>query len=129
MGSKGDSYGNALAETINGLYKADLIHRQAPWKTKESLKLATLQWVHGYNHTRQLEPIGKKPPVESEANYYRLLAEQSTVATTTLTKQPPRNPGRFSLYFQLVHLSGELTQSSGMRHLIKPTLALTKIPH
>jgi putative transposase len=44
MGSRGDSYGNALAETINGLYKAELIHRRAPWKTKESLELATLEW-------------------------------------------------------------------------------------
>jgi putative transposase len=45
VGSKGDSYDNALAETINGLYKAELIHRRAPWKTKESVELATLEWV------------------------------------------------------------------------------------
>jgi len=47
-----------LAETINGLYKTELIHRRAPWKTRESVELATLQWVHRFNHTRLLEPMG-----------------------------------------------------------------------
>ena len=50
VGSKGDSYDNALAETINGLYKAELIHRRAPWKTRESVELATLEWVSWFNH-------------------------------------------------------------------------------
>ena len=77
VGSKGDSY--ALAETINGLYKAELIHRRAPWKTKESLELATLEWVSWFNHHRLREPIGYIPPAEAEANYYRHLAEQATV--------------------------------------------------
>ena len=62
VGSKGDSYDNALAETINGLYKTELIHRRAPWKTKESLELATLEWVSWFNHHRLLEPIGYIPP-------------------------------------------------------------------
>ena len=79
VGSKGDSYDNALAETINGLYKAELIHRRAPWKTKESLELATLEWVSWFNHHRLLEPIGYVPPAEAEANYYRHLAEQAAV--------------------------------------------------
>ena len=57
VGSKGDSYDNALAGTINGLYKAELIHRRAPWKSKESLKLATAKWVSLFNHHRLLEPI------------------------------------------------------------------------
>ena len=78
VGSKGDSYDNALAETINGLYKAELIHRRAPWKTKESVELATLEWVAWFNHHRLLEPIGYIPPVEAEANYYRQLASQTT---------------------------------------------------
>ena len=78
VGSKGDSYDNALAETINGLYKAELIHRRAPWKTKESVELATLQWVSWFNHHRLLEPIGYIPPAEAEANYYRQLANQTT---------------------------------------------------
>ena len=81
VGSKGDSYDNALAETINGLYKAELIHRRAPWKTKESVELATLEWVSWFNSQRLLEPIGYIPPAEAEANYYRQLASQaSTVA-------------------------------------------------
>ncbi|WCM92347.1 IS3 family transposase [Acidovorax sp. NCPPB 2350] len=78
VGSKGDSYDNALAETINGLYKAELIHRRAPWKTKESLEFATLEWVSWFNHHRLLEPIGYIPPAEAEANYYRQLASQAT---------------------------------------------------
>lgn len=77
VGSKGDSYDNALAETINGLYKAELIHRRAPWKTKESLELATLEWVHWFNHHRLLQPIGYIPPAEAEANFYRQLAEKA----------------------------------------------------
>ena len=79
VGSKGDSYDNALAETINGLYKAELIHRRAPWKTKESLELATLEWASWFNHHRLLEPIGYIPPAEAEANYYRQLAEQAAI--------------------------------------------------
>ena len=81
VGSKGDSYDNALAETINGLYKAELIHRRAPWKTKEAVELATLEWVAWFNNHRLLEPIGYIPPAEAEANYYRQLARQAvTVA-------------------------------------------------
>ena len=79
VGSKGDSYDNALAETINGLYKAELIHRRAPWKTKESLELATLEWVSWFNHHRLLEPIGYIPPAEAEENYYRQLASQTAI--------------------------------------------------
>ena len=79
VGSKGDSYDNALAETINGLYKAELIHRRAPWKTKESLELATLEWVSWFNHHRLLEPIGYIPPAEAEENYYRQLASQAAI--------------------------------------------------
>ena len=77
VGSRGDSYDNALAETINGLYKTELIHRRAPWKTKESVELATLQWVHWFNHIRLLEPIGYIPPAEAEANYWRQYANQA----------------------------------------------------
>ncbi len=73
VGSKGDSYDNALAETINGLYKAELIHRRAPWKTLEAVELATLEWVSWFNHDRLLAPIGYIPPAEAEANYYQAL--------------------------------------------------------
>ena len=79
VGSKGDSYDNALAETINGLYKAEVIHRRS-WPTRETVELATLEWVSWFNHHRLLEPIGYIPPAEAEANYYRHLASQpSTV--------------------------------------------------
>ena len=71
VGSRGDSYDNALAETINGLYKTELIHRRAPWKSRESVELATLQWMHWFNHQRLLEPIGNIPPADFEANYWR----------------------------------------------------------
>ena len=77
VGSKGDSYDNALAETINGLYKAEMIHRRAPWKTKVAVELATLEWVSWFNHHRLLEPIGHIPPAEFEANDHRQLAESA----------------------------------------------------
>lgn len=77
VGSRGDSYDNALAETINGLYKAELIHRRGPWKTKAAVELATLEWVAWFNTHRLLGPIGYIPPAEAEANYYRQLAEQA----------------------------------------------------
>ena len=82
VGSKGDSYDNALAETINGLYKAELIHRRGPWKTVESLELATLEWVTWFNHQRLLEPIGYVPPAEAEERYYSQLAAQAEHACT-----------------------------------------------
>ena len=80
VGSKGDSYDNALAETINGLYKAELIHRRAPWKTQESVELATLEWVSWFNNHRLMEPLGYIPPAEAEANYYRQHDSQAAVA-------------------------------------------------
>ena len=95
VGSKGDSDDNALAETINGLYKAELIHRRAPWKTKESVELVTLNGGHWLNHHRLLEPVGYIPPAEAEANYWRQLAGQTQAEALTYMKRPPRNPGRF----------------------------------
>ena len=83
VGSKGDSYDNALAETINGLYKTELIHRRGPWKTKAALELATLEWVCWFNHQRLLGPIGYMPPAEAEANYYRQLAKRSVATVVT----------------------------------------------
>ena len=83
VGSKGDSYDNALAETINGLYKAELIHRRAPWRHWRPVELATQEWVSWLNHHRLLEPIGYIPPVEAEANYYRQLSEQAIPAWLT----------------------------------------------
>ncbi len=57
--------------------KAELIHRRAPWKAREALELATLEWVCWFNHHKLLEPIGYTPPAEAEANYYRQLASQA----------------------------------------------------
>ena len=80
VGSKGDSYDNALAETINGLYKAELIHRRAPWKTKEAVELATLEWVAWFNNHRLMEALGYVPPAEAEANYHRQLTSQAATS-------------------------------------------------
>jgi len=80
VGSKGDSYDNALAETINGLYKAELIHHRGPWKTRESVELATLEWVYWFNHQRLMGPLGHIPPAEAEANYYNQLNRQAAMA-------------------------------------------------
>ena len=77
VGTTGDSYDNALAETINGLYKAEVIHRLGPWKSLESVELATLEWVSWFNHQRLLGSIGHIPPAEAEANYYRNQSEQA----------------------------------------------------
>ena len=69
VGSVGDSYDNALAETINGLYKAEAIHPNGPWRSIEEVEFATLTWVDWFNHKRLLEPIGNVPPAEFEAMY------------------------------------------------------------
>lgn len=82
VGSKGDSYDNALAETINGLYKTELIHKQGPWKNRESVELATLNWVFWFNHQRLLGPIGYIPPAEAEAQYYRQLTNSDSASVT-----------------------------------------------
>jgi putative transposase len=73
VGSVGDSYDNALAETINGLYKAEVIHRCGPWRSFEAVEFATLEWVDWFNKRRLLEPIGNIPPAEAEAAYYAQL--------------------------------------------------------
>ena len=80
VGSVGDSYDNALAETINGLYKAEVIWRRGPWRSFEQVEFATLQWVHWFNHKRLLEPIGNIPPAEAEARYYAQLDEPAMAA-------------------------------------------------
>jgi transposase InsO family protein len=80
VGSVGDSYDNALAETINGLYKAEVIHRRGPWRSLEAVEYATLEWVDWFNHRRLLEPIGHVPPAEAEAAYYAALEEPAALA-------------------------------------------------
>jgi len=71
---------NALAETINGLYKAELIHRRGSWQSQESVELATLEWVAWFNRQRLMEPLGYIPPAEAEANYYRQLTRPAAMA-------------------------------------------------
>ena len=79
VGSVGDSYDNALAETINGLFKAEVIHRRGPWRSSDAVEYATLEWVDWFNNHRLLEPIGNIPPAEAEANFYAAL-ERSDMA-------------------------------------------------
>jgi transposase InsO family protein len=80
VGSVGDSYDNALAETINGLYKAEVIHRRPSWRTRDEVEWATLNWVDWFNNRRLLEPIGNIPPAEAEAKYYLQVPESAVSA-------------------------------------------------
>jgi putative transposase len=78
VGSRGDSYDNALAETIIGLFKTEVIHRDGPWRGHEDVEFATLKWVWWFNHHRLLQPIGYVPPVEYEEAFYRAQEAQAT---------------------------------------------------
>jgi len=80
VGSVGDSYDNALAETINGLYKTEVIHRRGPWRSFEAVEYATLEWVDWFNNRRLLEPIGNIPPAEAEERYYAQAEGQAIAA-------------------------------------------------
>src|SRR6185436_9400936 len=80
VGSVGDSYDNALAETINGLYKAEIIHRRGPWRSFQAVEFATLEWVDWFNNRRLLQPIGNIPPAEAEERYYAMLDEPAMAA-------------------------------------------------
>jgi transposase InsO family protein len=80
VGSVGDSYDNALAETINGLYKTEVIRRRGPWRSLETVEFATLDWVDWFNNRRLLEPIGNIPPAEAEARYYQQIETPAMAA-------------------------------------------------
>jgi putative transposase len=80
VGSVGDSYDNALAETVIGLFKTEVIRRRGPWRHAEAVEFATLEWVDWFNHRRLLEPIGNIPPAEAEARYYAQIAGQAMAA-------------------------------------------------
>ena len=73
-------YTERLAETINGLFKAEVIHRRGPWRNFEAVEYATLEWVDWFNNRRLLEPIGNIPPAEAEANYYAALETEAMAA-------------------------------------------------
>lgn len=79
-GSVGDSYGNPLAERINGLYKAEVVHRCGPWRSFEAVAFATLTWGGWFNHLRLLEPFGTMPPAEVEECYCAVLDGQQMAA-------------------------------------------------
>ena len=76
IGTVGDSYDNALAETINGLYKTELIRRQGPWRTVDDIELATLQWVHWFNTERLHSALGDVPPAEFETNHWAAITPE-----------------------------------------------------
>ena len=80
VGSVGDSYDNALAETVIGLFKTEVIRRRGPWRHAEAVEFATLEWVDGFNHRRLFETIGNIPPAEAEARYYAQIAGQAMAA-------------------------------------------------
>jgi len=79
----GDSYDNALAETVIGLYKTEMINLRGPWRSLEAVEFATLEWVDWFNNRRLLEPIGHIPPAEYEEAYYRSEETQAMVAGVT----------------------------------------------
>ncbi len=80
VGSVGDSYDNALAETMIGLFKTEVIRRRGPWRSLEAVEFATLEWVDWFNNRRLLEPIGNIPPAEAEATYYAELETRAAAA-------------------------------------------------
>lgn len=80
VGSVGDSYDNALAETVIGLFKTEVVHRRGPWRSLEAVEFATLEWVDWYNTRRLLEPIGNIPPAEAEARYHAQLEDLAMAA-------------------------------------------------
>jgi putative transposase len=80
VGSVGNSYDNALAETIIGLYKTEVIRKRGPWKHLGAVEFATLEWVDWFNHRRLLQPIGDRPPAEREAQYYQQFDESAIAA-------------------------------------------------
>jgi hypothetical protein len=84
VGSVGDSYDNALAETVIGLFKTEMIRRRGPWRHAEAVEFATLEWVDWFNHRRLLEPIGNIPPAEAEARYHAQIAGQENAEISSI---------------------------------------------
>ena len=116
VGSVGDSYDNALAEIIIGLYKTEVIHRRGPWRHLEAVEYATLEWVDWFNHRRLLEPIGNMPPAELESSYYHF-NESVADGDLTQTRSPPEKPGRFkTLQVSLECSSGQPSTEPGQLH-------------
>jgi len=83
VGSRGDSYDNALAESVIGLFKTEVIHHRGPWRSVEDVEFATLEWVCWFNHHRLLEPLGYLPPAEYEEHFHR--TAETPVSEVALT--------------------------------------------
>src|SRR5207237_10754647 len=98
VGSRGDSYDNALAESVIGLFKTEVIQRKGPWQNLEAVEFATLDWVDWFNTRRLLEPIGYVPPAEYEAQHYEQLQGPATIADAVRAgiPQPPLTDARRS---------------------------------
>jgi putative transposase len=92
VGSRGDSYDNALAESVIGLFKTEVIQRKGPWRHLEAVEFATLHWVDWFNTRRLLEPIGYVPPAEYEARYYEQRREPTTIETHVVAGIPAPAP-------------------------------------
>lgn len=88
VGSRGDSYDNALAESIIGLFKTEVIQRKGPWRHLDTVEFATLTWVDWFNTRRLLEPIGYVPPAEYEARYHEQLRERTTIENNVTAEIP-----------------------------------------
>jgi hypothetical protein len=114
VGSVGDSYDNALAETINGLFKAEIIHRRGPWRSFEAVESASLEWVDWFNNRRLLEPIGNIPPPEAEANFYAALETEPIAAK--LTQLTLRQTTRGSIEVCMSRHSCKMLQCSTSTH-------------
>ena len=92
VGSRGDSYDNAMAESIIGLFKTEVIHRKGPWRHLEAVEFTTLHWVDWFNTRRLLEPIGYVPPAEYEARYYQQRREHTTIDNDVIAGIPAPAP-------------------------------------
>jgi Integrase core domain len=116
VGSVGDSYDNAPAETVIGLFKTEVIRRCGPWRGLQAVEFATLEWVDWFNKRRLLEPIGNIPPAETEARYFAEI-EPAASQHRPQTKQPPKIPGQFRSCRQPHGPSHEPSSAGMLRHL------------
>tara|TARA_R110000751_G_scaffold260446_1_gene359742 strand:+ start:111 stop:677 length:567 start_codon:yes stop_codon:yes gene_type:complete len=134
VGSGGDSYHSALTETINGLYKAEVIHRRGPCRNSEAVKFATLKWVNLFNHRRLLEPIGNMPPAEAEVQYYARLdapaiaaeLERNGLWQTRSSSRQPVSHGLSALNGYEPPTVGQISYICCNFHLEWPTLGRPK---
>ena len=106
VGSVGDSYDNALAETINGLYNADVVWWRGPWRSFEAVEYATLEWVDWFNNRRLLSYVGNVPPADAEAAYYASLEEPAATRRLNSTQTASEEVGAVqALYPKRSHVT------------------------